>query len=113
MEKPLGGEIYAVSSHTLLRIARETAEQSKTRELDAIVSLVFSAFYVEAATDDGVHARRAPGAGPLPKFIVSSLVGGDEAFCLSVSSDAPRWIPQTEWVRPAVELGLHQQVVSR
>lgn len=55
MEQPLGSEIYALSGRALLQIAHEACEGSRTRDTDAIVSVVFSAFYVEAMTNELLH----------------------------------------------------------
>lgn len=46
---------YLLNSRALLHIAREACERSRSTSLDAIVSLVFSAFYVEAATNELLH----------------------------------------------------------
>jgi len=54
-EKPIGEAVYFMTSRVLLQIARESCEQSRTRVSEAIVALVFSAFYVEAVTNELLH----------------------------------------------------------
>jgi hypothetical protein len=55
IESPIGGEVYFATSRALLQIARENCEQSKRQPIEAVVSLVFSAFYVEAVTNELLH----------------------------------------------------------
>jgi hypothetical protein len=84
IEEPIGGEAYFLTSRVLLQIARDSCEQSRTRASDAIVSLVFSAFYVEAVTNELLHrittvspdqARESPPLRRLRNLAAASELG--------------------------------------
>lgn len=50
-----GGEAYFLATRVLLQVARDACERSRGPGIDGIVSLVFSAFYVESAVNELLH----------------------------------------------------------